>query len=227
MKKRILGLMLLWLMVAIHPTHATFGGLRIGGMLGLQLLQGRHWYTGGTGSPNTDMVRRLSALSSLYGIHGGYLFELGSSKIVIGGEVYAFSSQANGSTNLKLIGGPEEGTVSIAHKRSLGFAATIGMMLNPKVLAYLNAGMESAKFQFNYSFLAASGVTPAQQARNHIFKAITVGLGGAYKIGSHFLVGIEISSPFFKRFKINMNAPRAYHYKPVERRAVLKLTYLF
>jgi opacity protein-like surface antigen len=224
MKIRIISFMLIWTIATILPSHATFGGFRVGGMFGVQLLQGRHWYTGQP-SPDTDMVKRLGALSSLYGIHGGYLFELGSSKIVVGGEVYAISLQANPTINLALLNRSQEGTVSINHTRSLGIALTVGMMLNPKILAYLNAGMENAKFQFKYSF--SSVVTPAQQIYNHTFKAINVAVGGAYKFGSHFLVGLELASPFFKRFKIHMNGSRAYHYKPAERRAMLKLTYLF
>lgn len=230
MKKRILGLMLLGIMMIAHPSQAAFGGFRVGGILGIQLLQGRHWYTNSYSTGSTDMVHRLSALSSLYGAHAGYLFELGSSKIVIGGEVYAFIPQANPTLNLQLINGPIEGSVSINHKRSIGFVATAGMMLNPKVLAYVSAGVELAKFQFTYQFQPTAGVvlpTPSQQILNHSFNAINVALGGAYKIGPHFLVGLEISSPFFKRFKPKIISQRAYSYKPVERRLMMKLTYLF
>lgn len=233
MKKRILGL-ILGVLIAAQPSYATFGGFRIGGMLGVQLLAGRHWYT--TNIPNTpatDMVHRLSALSALYGAHAGYLLELGSSKIVVGGEVYGFIPQANPKLDLALmngtVSGPTEGSVTINHNRSIGFVLTAGMMINPKILAYLSAGMELAKFKFTYAFnaTAPAPLTSQQQVFNHTFKAINIALGGAYKISPQLLAGLELSSPFFKRFKAPTTPARAYSYKPVERRLMIKLTYLF
>jgi hypothetical protein len=231
MQKRILGVVLFWIMMIVHPGQAAFEGFRVGGILGMQLLAGRHWYTG-TPSPRTDMVQRLSSLSGLYGVHAGYLAELGNSKVVVGGEVYAFIPQATPKINLALFNNgansPVEGTVTVNHNRSIGFVATVGMMFNPKILGYLSAGIELAKFRFTYAFNSlVSPPLPSQQILNHTFKAINIALGGSYKFGPHFLVGLEISSPFFKRFKANMTAPRAYHYKPVERRMMIKLTYLF
>jgi len=236
MKKRISSLLLLWIMVIVHPSYATFDGFRIGGMLGVQLLQGRHWYT--PHNPyvdGTNMVRRLSVLSALYGAHAGYLLELGSSKIVVGGEVYAFIPQATPKLDLALMNGSVSGTkeasVTINHNRSIGFALTAGMMMNPKVLAYLSAGMELARFRFTYEFNSAAlpPLTSQKQVFNHTFKAINIALGGTYKISPHLLAGLELSSPFFKRFKPSMipGQQRAYTYKPVERRLIIKLTYLF
>jgi len=174
------------------------------------------------------MVQRLSALSGLYGAHAGYLFELSGSKIVVGGEVYAFLPQANPKINLALLHSSTEGSVAVNHTRSIGLALTVGMMLNPKILAYLSGGMELAKFKFTYLFNSiVSPPLPTQQILNHTFKAINIALGGTYKMSPHLLVGLEISSPFFKRFKARMATPRAYHYKPVERRMMVKLTYLF
>jgi opacity protein-like surface antigen len=231
MKKRILGLMLLGIMMSAHPSQAAFGGFRIGGNFGVMVLQGRHWYTANPSVPATDMVRRLNPIGAIYGGHAGYLFELGSSKIVVGGEAYLLMPTVNPKIDLALVGGPVEGNVSIQHKQSMGAALTVGMMFNPKILVYVNAGMELAKFQFTYQFQQPiAGVVPnlpAKQVLRHTFKPINVGLGAAYKVGPHFLAGLEISSPFFKRFKAQMTGPRAYHYKPVERRVTVKLSYLF
>lgn len=233
MKKRILGLAL-GIMMAAHPGHATFGGFRIGGTLGVQFLAGRHWYT--THDPHIvgmDMVHRLSSLSALYGAHAGYLLELGSSKIVVGGEVYAFLPQANPKVDLALmngaVSGTIEGSVNVNHNRSIGVAVTAGMMINPKILAYFSAGMELAKFKLTYAFNSAAPapLTSQQQVFNHTFKAINIALGGAYKISPQFLVGLELSSPFFKRFRPPTSRARGYSYKPVERRLMIKLTYLF
>jgi len=230
MKQRILGMMLLGILVIGHPAEAAFGGFRIGGIFGVQYLKGRHWYTGGTFSPNNDTVARLGAISSLYGVTAGYLVELGASKIVLGGEVYAFMPQANPTLNLSLYLGKKEGTVAIQHTRSIGYVVTAGMMFNPKVMAYLNAGLEMARYEFKYNFLPAAGISPplpSQQILRHIFKAIMVGAGATYKIAPHLLIGLEASAPFFKRFKARTEAPRAFSYKPVEWRVAFKLSYLF
>lgn len=230
MKKKSIGAILFWAITLAHPGQAAFGGFHVGGILGVQLLQGRHWYTSHPSSPETDMVHRLSSISALYGAHAGYLLELSGSKIVVGGEVYAFLPQAKPKINLALVNGPQEGNVTINHTRSIGIALTAGMMLNPKVLVYLSGGLEQARFKFTYSFNPIPGAfpqLPPEQVLNHTFRAINVAIGGTYKISPHLLASLELSSPFFKRFKARIAEPRAYHYKPVERRLALKLTFLF
>lgn len=217
-----------------HPANAAFGGFRIGGILGVQHLAGRHWYDGNsTPTNNVDNVHRLSALSGMYGASAGYLFEIMPAKFVIGGEVYAIIPQANPSVTLQPVNGVIEGTVKIQHTRSIGFGLIVGMMINPKFMAYVNAGLENAMFQFTYGFpkpvvtpTGANFTLPNQTIR-HMYKGIVAAIGGSYKIGPHFLIGLEIASPFYKRFKIRTEPPRAYQYKPVERRVVLKFTYLF
>ena len=155
------------------PVQAAFGGLRLGVNLGVQLLQGRHFYAG-PNSPSLDMIKRISKVGSLLGAHGGYLFEL-DNKFVVGFEAYYLMPGTNTSFNLSLLNGPVEGSVSIKHTRSIGLAGTLGMMLNPKVLAYLNLGYESASFRFNYNINVAGATSPTL---NHKFNGLMVGLGG-------------------------------------------------
>ena len=133
----------------------------------------------------------------------------------------------NPTIDLALLNQPQDGSVSIKHSRSIGFAATVGMMLNPKVMAYLNIGIENARFQFTYLFNKQRlPAMPEKQTISHSFKALSPALGATYKMSSHFLVGIELSSPFFKRFKASSTPPRGMNYKPAERRLVLKVSYL-
>lgn len=227
MKKIIIGLAL-GIITIVHPTQAAFGGLRVGGIAGIGLLQGRHYYAGPS-SPDLDMIKRLSVISSIMGANAGYLFELSESKLVVGAEVYLLIPGINPSIDLHLLNGQPEGTATIKHNRSVGFAATVGMMMNPKVLVYLNVGIENARFQFTYNLKQppAGAAMPAKQVFNRSFKAFTPALGATYKMSSHMLLGVELSSPFFKRFKMRQTLPRTFHYKPVERRLVLKLSYLF
>lgn len=229
MKKTITGLAFLGMVMVVQPSQAAFGGFRVGGMAGLGLLQGKHFYTGQP-YPDADMKKRLSVISSVLGAHAGYLFELSASKLVIGAEVYLLIPGINPKIDLALLNGPQEGSVTIKHSKSIGFAVTLGMMLNPKVMAYLNVGIENARFQFTYLLNQPPiplPAIPAKQVISHSFKALSPALGATYKMSSHFLVGIELSSPFFKRFKISASGPRGYNYKPVERRLVLKVSYLF
>ena len=229
MKKTIIGLVLCGMAMLAQPSHAAFGGLRIGGIAGIGLLQGRHFYTG-PASPSDDMIKRFSVLGSMMGVNAGYLFELSESKLVVGGEVYLLIPGINPKVDLYLMrggaNGPVEGSVAIKHNRSIGFAATVGMMMNPKFMVYVNVGIENARFQFTY-LIKDKPPIPPQQVFNRSFKGITPALGATYKMSAHVLIGAELSSPFFKRFKVRSEGPRSYHYKPVERRLVLKLSYLF
>ncbi|MBM3468399.1 MAG: hypothetical protein FJX71_03090 [Alphaproteobacteria bacterium] len=231
MKKRIVGLVFLALITMVDSSQAAFGGLRVGANLGLQLLQGRHFYDG-TPQPDADMIKRLSVMGGILGFHGGYLVELSSSKMVIGGEVYYLRPGASPTINLGLYKGPQEGQVTIKHESSMGFAATVGMMLNPKILVYVNVGIEMAKFQFAYQFNNVAQalippLTPAKQVFSKRYNALTPALGATYKFTPNFLLGVELSSPFFKRFIARNSPPRSFQYKPVERRLMLKISYLF
>lgn len=231
MRKIIAGLVLLGMTIFTHPSQAAFGGLRVSGIAGVGILQGRHFYTG-TPIPDRDMIKRLASIGSIMGASAGYLFELSESKLVIGGEAYLLIPGINPKIDLYLLNGPIEGTVAIKHGRSIGFAATVGMMMNPKIMVYLNVGIENARFQFTY-LLQQPPIPPSnpailpKQVISRSFKAFTPALGATYKMTPHILVGAELSSPLFKRFKISASGPRGYNYKPVERRLVLKISYLF
>ncbi|MBX9805708.1 MAG: outer membrane beta-barrel protein [Alphaproteobacteria bacterium] len=225
MKKRILSQVLLWITLIILPSQAAFEGFGIGGIVGLQNLRGRHFYTGTT-TPDNDQVRRLGALAGLYGLYARYYIEL-PGKFIVGAEASVIIPGANPQIDLILNNrGGVEGTAKIQHTRSINFMLTVGMMLNPKILAYLNAGIEMARFQFTYNFPNVPGL-PRTQTLGHLFKAPSFALGAAYKISNHILVGIEAGTSLYKRYKIHMTPPRAYHYKPAEYRALFKVTYQF
>lgn len=228
MKKRIIGLALLGMIMIVPPSQATFGGFRIGANFGMMLLQGRHFYTG-TPQPDADRIKRLSTFGPMFGVHTGYLLELSSSKMVVGIEAYYFQAGASPKIELGLFQGTQEGEVTIQHNRSIGAAAVVGMMLNPKIMAYLNVGLEIAQFQLIYQFNSAAPapLTLTKQTFKHKFNGLVPGLGVAYKISSSFLIGAELSVPFFKRFKARANPPRSFQYRPIEKRLMLKLTYVF
>lgn len=227
MKRKIAGLALVAMMAA-QPTHATFGGFRVGLGLGLQMLQGRHTYTG-PGSPLSDQHIRLSAFSYALGAHGGYLFELTSEKLVFGLEAYLLMPGAKPSKSLQLVNSANkiDGQVNIQHKNSIGVAATVGMMLNPKVLVYVNLGIEMAKFELKYSNSAVAAFPTHKVSRS--FTGFTPSLGGDYKFSPHLLIGAQVSAPFLKAFTNTATPPgpgRTYKYKPVERRLLIRFTYL-
>ena len=226
MKKVITGLVLFGIIMTSHPSQAAFGGLRVGGMVGIALLQGKYFFTGPR-TPEDDMKKRLSVISSAFGAYAGYLFELSQSKLVVGGEVYLLMPGFSTKIDLSLQNQPKDGTVSIKHSRSMGFAATVGMMMNPKVMAYLSLGLESASFEFKYDFDKTRPAATLSQTFKKKFNGFTPALGAVYKMSSHILIGAELSSPFFKKFKMHDGLPRTFYYRPVERRLVLKLSYLF
>lgn len=223
MKKIVSGLVLLGMSSMVTPTQATFGGFRVSGSAGVALLKGRHFYSGQP-YPTADMTKRLNVISGLLGVQAGYLFEIPSSRFVVGAEVYYLMPMVERKIDLTLVGQPTDGNVTIKHNKSIGFALTVGMMFNPKILAYANIGMENARFQFKYDLNVPN--IPKNQV-SHTFKALVPTVGAAYKISSHFLIGAEVSFPFFKRFKGGTPGPKGYNYKPVEPRATLKVTYVF
>ena len=225
MKKRILSSVILWTLLAVQPTQAAFEGFRIGAIVGMQYLRGRHWYTPSPSSETFDQVKRLGALGGLFGVHAGYLAEI-AGKFVVGGEVSLIIPGSKPKIDLKLQNRPLEGDVTITHNRSIFYMLTVGMMFNPKIMAYLNAGVEMARFQFNYSFPNVAGL-PKAPTYGRLFKAPSLGVGATYKFSPHFLVGAELSTSLYKRFKIRSEPPRIYQYKPAEYRLALKLTYLF
>jgi opacity protein-like surface antigen len=227
MNRKVTGLALL-AMIAAQPAHATFDGFRVGLGLGLQMLQGRHTYTG-PGSPLSDQHIRLSAFSYALGLHGGYLFELTSEKLVLGLEAYLLMPGAKPSKSLQLVTSANkvDGQVNIQHKNSIGIAGTVGMMLNPKVMVYLNLGIEMAKFELKYSNAEVTAF-PTHKT-SHSFTGFTPGLGFDYKFSPHFLIGAQLSSPFWKAFTNTGTPPgpgRTYKFKPVERRLMVRFTYL-
>lgn len=222
-KAKAAVLALAGMIIMTSPGYGAFGGLRLGISLGAQKLAGRHFYTG-TPSPASDMIKRLAVYSPVYGVHGGYLFELGSSKFVIGFDAYYLMTSTNAKINLALQDGPGEGTATIKHTKSIGFSGVLGLMLNPKILVYGNLGYESASFEFKYSLTVPGTVSPQNQRK--MFNGISVGLGGSYKVAQHILLGAEFSNPFFKKFSGTNNTIRNYRYKPVERRLLFKISYL-
>jgi len=217
------------MVILAYPTYAAFGGPRLGLIGGVDFLQGRHWYTALSSnlSPSTDMVKRLSALSGSIGAYGGYLFELGAgAKIVLGGEVYFVQPSANSTVQLALLGHSTDGTVKIQHTQVMGFALTVGMMLNPRILVYASAGLETSKFKFTYQ-LNNLAPLPPNQVITHPYHPIVPTIGGEYKFTPQMLVGLQLSSPFYRHAYLIKGPLRLARYKPVERRLWVKLSYLF
>ena len=250
MNRKITGLALFGMIMMAQPGYAAFGGFRVGLDLGLQMLQGRHTYTG-PGSPLSDQRVRLSANSYTLGARAGYLFEIPSEKLVLGLEAYFLLPGAKPTYPVELVPPTEtddfgvtthsrSGQVHIKHTNSIGVAGTIGMMLNPKVMVYLNLGLEMAKFTLRYNITHVKTTiglfdsvttTTNQQNVSHTFAGFTPGIGADYKVSPHFLIGALISNPFWKSFKVTSTAPRPrkgynYKFKPVERRFFIRFTYL-
>lgn len=233
MKKIIFGFSLLAMSIAIQPIQAAFQGFRLGGDLGIQVFQGRT--TISQGNALTDGRHRINTFSYTLGAHGGYLFELTSSKIVLGGELNFAVYGANPTIQLVIAypGATPIAQVAIQHTTSIGGALTVGMLMNPKIMVYLNAGFETAKFKMKLTPVPAYantfGVPQGGTFRNlfNTFSGLTLGLGGDYKMSNHFLVGFLLSHPFWRRYQLRPPVNPAFDYRPVEYRLALRLTYRF
>jgi opacity protein-like surface antigen len=229
MRKKIL-LTVVTTLASLSSVSATaLTGFYLGGNLGGALLRGTHRYTKvGVGEGNTQ----LNAFGLTYGIHAGYIMELGNSRNIVGVEAAYLRTTVKPAKNLFVQGGPVDGRFRIQHIGSMIFSVLIGKMLNPKVAIYGKIGYEIGKFQFDYTSLTFG--TQPNATYKKTAQTIVPGIGGSYAFSQHFLIGVEYNfAGFFKKIiprpsnQVINGAQVGYSFKPSEHRLMVKLSYKF
>ena len=213
---------------SMSPACARFHGLYAGAHLGAMILKGEHKYT--NASPKEGKVV-LGDMSYIVGLQGGYMNYLMDSRIVIGAELGISMPGLNTSKDLKIEGGALEGKVNIRHRYKFGLALFGGMVLNPKVMIYVKIGLESNKFDLNYSRLTFQ--TPSFEKYSVSVRGLVPGIGVYYKIGPKLFIGGEYNYSIMKKLQprsdtVPLNgAARGYVFSPIQHRVVARIMRVF
>lgn len=193
-------------------------GLYIGAQVGGSKASGNHEFR----TPGNQDKESLKAIGGLGGIVAGYVQEIGTSRMVVGGEVYFNGHFSSDKIKLKT-GGVIRGDGTVKHTSSMGAAVMGGMLINPKLLGYARIGFESAKFSFNYT-------NPADDVSKST-TAIVPGAGASWQYSERVCIGGEYQYASFKKITPrnigDKGIQRGFTVKPTEHRVLVKLTYNF
>ncbi|MHA1558964.1 MAG: outer membrane protein [Alphaproteobacteria bacterium] len=203
-------------------------GFYIGAFGGVGLTNGIHTYVDDQGREGKQKIKNIP---SIYGIDGGYIWQMENEKGFYGFDFYFSTSSGKIKKDLIVEGGVKEGEANIEHKRSLGGAFFVGTMVNINVGLYAKGGLESAKFKFEYENLTFQN--PNGEKYEKSLKGISVGLGFIGKITNSLYLGGEylyvIMDKCTPRSVDNLkdNARRGYNVQLNQHRFLLRLKYIF
>ena len=204
-----------------------FGGVYIGADLGIGYASTEHDYADLIGKQK----KLQTAFGGVYGGHVGYLYEIGTSKTIVGAEVYGNLSSMNPSYQFGADGQPVQGEVKIQRTNAVGLGLVIGKMFNIKTMVYGKMAYERATFKHDYKF-RTTAYTP-QLAGKSIRKNITImapviGLGLAYKPTRTIIVGGEYQfAGVYGKKKVINQANILTETSPVEHRLLLRVSFSF
>lgn len=209
------------------PAYAMFPGINLGVQVGAIQLGGKHKYY--TGSP-TSGETLVNAKGGCGGAFAGFAFEIGGpTKIVIGGDAYYNMNSVSSNNNLSVLNGPLEGTFSVSHTSTMGAGAIVGLLINPKIVAYVGPGFEMNKYTLSYTQLTY-GTVP-QETYKLKSSGFVARLGAAMAMSKSFYVGLEYNFPITRKLKprsdqVKINgANRGYTFKPIEHRLMIRLAF--
>ena len=204
-----------------------FGGFYAGADLGLGYSSSEHDYSDLTGKGKTNET----AFGAVYGGHAGYLYEIGTSKTIVGGEIYGNIASMNPTYKFGVDNLPVQGEVKIKRSNAIGLGLIAGKMFNIKTMVYGKMAFERATFDYEYKFRPTSILV--QYRGKTVKRSITemgpvIGLGLAYKPTRMFIVGAEYQfGGAFPKKKVFNEANIVTEFSPVEHRLLLKVSFAF
>lgn len=216
------------LSVVCISSAVAFGGVYIGADLGMGQTSITHRYNDvarGTGKADK------STFGGVYGAHVGYLHEIGTSKTIIGGELYTNLSSMHPSMNFGADGLPVEGDVKIKRSNAIGIAIIAGKMFNLKTMLYGRVAYEKSSFQTQYRFNSGSAITSHAghtNKKSESMMAPVIGAGIAYKPARMIIVGGEyqFAGLYDKKSVLNEAGIRT-SIEPIEHRLLIKVSFAF
>lgn len=199
---------------------SNYGGIFVGGGLGVGVMRNETKYTDtafGEGKTTTTKV------GGYYQLHAGYLHELGTSKTMLGGDVYMNSSSAKIINNIGVNGRAIVGTLEQKRSSGYGLAFIAGKLVNPKVMLYGRLGYEVSHYDMKVTL-----INQASQSSKKSYTGIVPGVGMNYKVTPNVLVGLGYDyAGLFSNKVIYSAGTTSLHVTPAEHRVMMKVSFVF
>lgn len=199
---------------------SDFGGVFIGAGLGVGMMRNDTKYVDTTQGEGKTTA---SKVGGYYQFHAGYLHEVGTSKTMVGGDIYISGSSAKKLDNIGVDGGDIAGTIDQKRSTGFGLAVIAGKLINPKVMVYGRMGYETSRYEMK---LNLTGSTP--QSFTKSYAGMVPGVGLNYKVASNMLVGLGYDyAGLFSNKTVYDDGNVNVQVKPVEHRVMVKLSFVF
>lgn len=213
----------LFLLATVTPLTAAPSGFFVGGVLGATALKGEHTYTTQAGPG----VNKLNKVSPQGGLNAGYLISMQDGKMCMGAEIYALMGGPSIKKDLATKGGPIEGRYNVATKGTVGAAIITGMMLNPRLMAYVRLGYEMNSFEFKYSELTFE--SPNNKTYKKKVSGVAPGGGVLFRITPQLSVMLDATIPVLSKTTVRAKDTngRSMEYSPAMQRVTGRVIYAF
>lgn len=197
----------------------NYGGVFVGGGLGMGGMRSESKYTDivqGNGKTN------LNKFGAAYQLHTGYLTEIGSSKTMVGGEIYLNGSSAKKEGDIGIDGGAVVGSMSL--KRSLGYGVALiaGKLVNPKVMVYARIAYEMSRYNIDLKLAGAQS-----QSIKKTYSGVVPGAGIDYKVAPNVIVGLGYDyAGLFGNKAVYEQGNQKIEVNPSEHRIMAKVSFV-
>lgn len=175
---QVLGALILTTTAAVSN---NYGGIFVGGGLGAAIMRAEGKYEDATSGNGKTTFNKFGAA---YQIHAGYLTEIGSSKTMVGGDIYLNGSSAKKEGNVGVDGQIVAGSMNVKRSLGYGIALIIGKLVNPKVMIYGRAAYEMNRYNLDLNLGAQS------QSVKKTYGGFVPGVGVDYKLTPNVIVGL-------------------------------------
>lgn len=203
-------------------SHA-YGGFYAGVGVGAAIARSEHKFTNVASQQGKTTYTKFGGL---YEVHAGYMQEIGSSRTMVGGELYAVGSTPKETENVGVHGGNVVGTVSIDRAPAYGVAAILGKLVNPKVMVYGKIAYEMAKYKLVYK--GNTHLPALSQTAKSTYNGVVTGFGIGYKVTSNIMVGGEYNyAGLYGNEKVVNKNGFTCELNPGEHRFSIRASYLF
>lgn len=161
--------------------------------------------------------------------HLGYMTEIKTSTVMVGGEIYYMQPSFNYKMQLIPDGFPRQGAGRIQRKGTYGVSLIAGVLINPKIVVYGKLSYDIAPTQFKYSDLSFG--TNRNITYKHNYKTVVPGFGFRYAIADRFHIGAEYNLAVLGKYDVRkadsaqFGAVRGIETKLTEQRIMLTFTY--
>lgn len=214
---QIIGLLTLTTTAAMSN---SYGGAFVGGGIGVGGMRAEGKYTDAVQGEGKTNFNKFGAA---YQLHGGYLTEIGTSKTMVGGEIYLSGSSAKKASNIGVDGGAVAGSLNLKRSVGYGFAVIAGKLVNPKVMVYGRVGYEMSRYNIDLNL--TGGVQP--QSIKKTFSGVVPGAGIDYKVAPNVLVGVEYNyAGLFGNKVVYEQGNQKVEVNPTEHRLLVKASFM-